>query len=430
MSVKARMGEQTRSKILSNQEASEKLLKTTECDLENRQAIEKALQHPAAQLPPQFETHFYQHQNLHQRRYLRQVNYIGQMTFLLYFFIDYFIIPDVATLSATLRLSAVVLALIGNYFCFKLIKDIRLLDLILPVSATLCCGIWFYILSQSQSPWISTYVYASVIFVLMANLCIQVRFRPAVYNSLVMSVLMFLGVISLTNLQDALVFMVVYIPVCLLSLYISWINTLNARHHFLRSLLDDWNFHTLQALAHTDELTQLNNRRQFVHMAEHKIHAWPKSESVCLLMFDVDFFKQINDTYGHDIGDRVLQNIADIARKEMRRKDILARFGGEEFIALLSETSLDEALMISERLRQKIAQHEMCIDKKCFNFTVSIGVSSLKPQQTDLQTLIKEADLALYQAKQRGRNCVISFDVGMPEPPKSTVKKEIKSWIV
>jgi predicted signal transduction protein with EAL and GGDEF domain len=307
MSVKARMGEQTRSKILSNQEASEKLLKTTECDLENRQAIEKALQHPAAQLPPQFETHFYQHQNLHQRRYLRQVNYIGQMTFLLYFFIDYFIIPDVTTLSATLRLSAVVLALIGNYFCFKLIKDIRLLDLILPVSATLCCGIWFYILSQSQSPWISTYVYASVIFVLMANLCIQVRFRPAVYNSLVMSVLMFLGVISLTNLQDALVFMVVYIPVCLLSLYISWINTLNARHHFLRSLLDDWNFHTLQALAHTDELTQLNNRRQFVHMAEHKIHAWPKSESVCLLMFDVDFFKQINDTYGHDIGDRVLK---------------------------------------------------------------------------------------------------------------------------
>ncbi len=75
----------------------------------------------------------------------------------------------------------------------------------------------------------------------MANLCIQVRFRPAVYNSLVMSVLMFL-VISLTNLQDALVFMVVYIPVRSLSLYISWINTLNARHHFLRSLLDDWNF--------------------------------------------------------------------------------------------------------------------------------------------------------------------------------------------
>ncbi|MFV5465076.1 diguanylate cyclase, partial [Acinetobacter sp. 207] len=77
-----------------------------------------------------------------------------------------------------------------------------------------------------------------------------------------------------------------------------------------------------------------------------------------------------------------------------------------------------------------IAQHEMCIDKKCFNFTVSIGVSSLKPQQTDLQLLIKEADLALYQAKQSGRNCVISYDVGMSEPPKSTVKKEIKSWMI
>ena len=121
----------------------------------------------------------------------------------------------------------------------------------------------------------------------------------------------------------------------------------------------------------------------------------------------------------------MLQNIAEIARKEMRRQDILARFGGEEFIALLSETSLDEALVISERLRQKIAQHQMCVDKKSFNFTVSIGVSSLKPQQTDLQLLIKEADLALYQAKQSGRNCVISYDVGMSEPPKPILKKKL-----
>ena len=127
----------------------------------------------------------------------------------------------------------------------------------------------------------------------MANLCIQVRFRPALYNSLLMSVLIFLSSLSLTTLQDALIFMVVYIPMWLLSLYIRWSNTLNARHHFLRSLLDDWNFHTLQALAHTDELTQLNNRRQFVHMAEHKVHQWPKSNSICLLMFDVDFFWRI-----------------------------------------------------------------------------------------------------------------------------------------
>lgn len=430
MSVKARMGQQFHSKVLSDQEASAKLLKVTECDLENRQAIETALQHPTAPLPPKFEAHFDQYQYLHQRRYLRQVNYIGQMVFLLYFFVDYFVIPDVSLLSGIMRVFAVTLALVGNYFCFKYVKDIQLLDLILPISATLCCGVWFYILSQSHSPWVGYYLYAAVIYVVMANLCIQVRFRPALYNSLLMSVLIFLSAISLTTLQDALIFMVVYIPMWLLSLYISWSNTLNARHHFLRSLLDDWNFHTLQALAHTDELTQLNNRRQFVHMAEHKIHQWPKSNSICLLMFDVDFFKQINDTYGHDVGDRVLQNIAEIARKEMRRQDILARFGGEEFIALLSETSLDEALVISERLRQKIAQHQMCVDKKSFNFTVSIGVSSLKPQQTDLQLLIKEADIALYQAKQSGRNCVISYDVGMSESPEPILKKEVKSWMI
>lgn len=430
MSVKARMGQQFHSKVLSDQEASAKLLKVTECDLENRQAIETALQHPTAPLPPKFEAHFDQYQYLHQRRYLRQVNYIGQMVFLLYFFVDYFVIPDVSLLSGIIRVIAVTLALVGNYFCFKYVKDIQLLDLILPISATLCCGVWFYILSQSHSPWVGYYLYAAVIYVVMANLCIQVRFRPALYNSLLMSVLIFLSAISLTTLQDALIFMVVYIPMWLLSLYISWSNTLNARHHFLRSLLDDWNFHTLQALAHTDELTQLNNRRQFVHMAEHKIHQWPKSNSISLLMFDVDFFKQINDTYGHDVGDRVLQNIAEIARKEMRRKDILARFGGEEFIALLSETSLDEALVISKRLRTKIAQHRIYIGQNIsLNFTVSIGVSELKVEQPDLTTLIKEADIALYAAKQHGRNCVLHYDIGMSEPKKPACPPNI-SWVV
>ena len=72
----------------------------------------------------------------------------------------------------------------------------------------------------------------------------------------------------------------------------------------------------------------------------------------------------------------------------------------------------------------------MCVDKKSFNFTVSIGVSSLKPQQTDLQLLIKEADIALYQAKQSGRNCVISYDVGMSESPEPILKKEVKSWMI
>lgn len=128
-------------------------------------------------------------------------------------------------------------------------------------------------------------------------------------------------------------------------------------------------------------------------------------------MFDVDFFKRINDNYGHDIGDQVLQKIAEIARKEMRRDDVLARFGGEEFVALLPETSIDDAMMIAGRLRQKIESTTVCISNTIkLNFTISIGVSQLDPDEVDLHLLIKEADVALYRAKQNGRNQVVSFD--------------------
>lgn len=149
MSVKARMGQQFHSKILSDQEASAKLLKEAECDLENRQAIETALQHPSAPLPPKFEAHFDQYQYLHQRRYLRQVNYIGQMIFLLYFFVDYFVIPDVSLLSGIIRVLTVTLALVGNYFCFKYVKDIQLLDLILP-SALHCVVVSGFIFCRNH----------------------------------------------------------------------------------------------------------------------------------------------------------------------------------------------------------------------------------------------------------------------------------------
>ena len=107
------------------------------------------MQHPSAPLPPKFEAHFDQYQYLHQRRYLRQVNYIGQMIFLLYFFVDYFVIPDVSLLSGIIRVLTVTLALVGNYFCFKYVKDIQLLDLILP-SALHCVVVSGFIFCRNH----------------------------------------------------------------------------------------------------------------------------------------------------------------------------------------------------------------------------------------------------------------------------------------
>lgn len=103
---------------------------------------------------------------------MQQVNHIGQLAFLLYFFADYFVLPDVSLLSGIARVTVIVLAITINYFLFKYVKDIRIHDQILPVGTLVCAGLWFYLMSLSNSPYISTYIYASVIFVVLANLCI------------------------------------------------------------------------------------------------------------------------------------------------------------------------------------------------------------------------------------------------------------------
>ena len=134
--------------------------------------------------------------------------------------------------------------------------------------------------------------------------------------------------------------------------------------------------------------------------------------TVCtsLLIFDVDHFKTINDQYGHDVGDQVLCQIAEIARKEMRFYDILARFGGEEFIVLLPYTVPEDALKIAERLRHKMEQYQFYIDGQLVKFSISIGVSKIDPNHAKLDQLIKQADIALYEAKRQGRNRVVHFN--------------------
>ncbi len=126
-------------------------------------------------------------------------------------------------------------------------------------------------------------------------------------------------------------------------------------------------------------------------------------------MFDVDHFKKINDSYGHDVGDQVLKLIAETTRKEMRHKDVLARFGGEEFIALLSETQIQDAMIIAECIRLSI-QHQFLDDRADhrIQFTVSIGVSQLKSHTQNLSELIKQADIALYRAKENGNVTVLN----------------------
>ncbi len=162
-----------------------------------------------------------------------------------------------------------------------------------------------------------------------------------------------------------------------------------------------------EKLALIDPLTEINNRRAFYEFVN---PIWSTGlrhgHDMAIILLDIDCFKRVNDTFGHKQGDKVLTTIATIMREEKRAGDILARWGGEEFILFLPETSLDEALAIAERLRQKIMNLEMQIEGKPIPLTVSLGVAHMDRPDTSLDELISTADKQLYQAKEGGRNRV------------------------
>jgi diguanylate cyclase len=157
-----------------------------------------------------------------------------------------------------------------------------------------------------------------------------------------------------------------------------------------------------------DFLTGLNNVRKFDDLINNAIeNSKVKGERLSLLTIDIDFFKKINDTYGHPAGDAVLRELGIILSKNCRSFDEVSRVGGEEFSAILPDCPKDQALIIGERLRLAVEKHTFILpDGTKVNITVSIGASSYPDSLDNIDTIIKQADLALYRAKQSGRNKV------------------------
>lgn len=156
-------------------------------------------------------------------------------------------------------------------------------------------------------------------------------------------------------------------------------------------------------LAKTDQLTGLLNRLGIREALYDGMNNWKTyRHPFSFILIDIDHFKQLNDTYGHDTGDEVLQQVAQKLSANIRRTDFLARWGGEEFILVCANTSLTEAKVVSELLREKIASMEIA---KVGSITASFGVATMT--SADLKTLFNDADKALYQAKAQGRNRVI-----------------------
>jgi diguanylate cyclase (GGDEF)-like protein len=162
----------------------------------------------------------------------------------------------------------------------------------------------------------------------------------------------------------------------------------------------------LAKAAKSDPLTGLLNRRAMLEHLEYEARRYDRNRTpFVVLLGDIDKFKDINDSYGHDVGDYVLRCVAGILRDSIRTQDLLARWGGEEFLILLPDTDLKGGLVVAEKLRSRLANEMHCIEGDKLKLTLSIGVADYSAGQT-LNECIKAADMSLYDAKRRGRNRV------------------------
>jgi diguanylate cyclase (GGDEF)-like protein len=178
---------------------------------------------------------------------------------------------------------------------------------------------------------------------------------------------------------------------------------------FLASVVIEYQQH-LSNLATQDPLTRLLNRRGLDDALQvSRAQAARRSLPTSAIMVDIDHFKQVNDSFGHEIGDQVLRQVADIITRLCRSSDVIARTGGEEFLLVLPETDLDSARILAERIREAIGERPLLVDSQRIGITVSLGVSSVVGD-LNLDELSLEADRAMYLAKRGGRNRVASVE--------------------
>ena len=170
----------------------------------------------------------------------------------------------------------------------------------------------------------------------------------------------------------------------------------------------------LRRQATTDPLTRIFNRRHFFEIARSELERSQRYQrALSIILFDIDHFKQVNDTYGHGVGDKVLCKLTKECQSSLREHDVFARYGGEEFIILLPETDLEQAYQMAERIRKTRAETPLDVGPASITLTISFGVASLSDENLPLDELLLRADKALYKAKEAGRNRVTLWEKGM-----------------
>jgi polar amino acid transport system substrate-binding protein len=189
---------------------------------------------------------------------------------------------------------------------------------------------------------------------------------------------------------------------------IYWLVAIPIKREYEKRLQAERRAAELGEQAITDPLTRTRNRRGItIAVLEAMAHAERYSHPLSVAMVDIDHFKEVNDSYGHKAGDRVLEGVASILVEHLRMPDKVGRYGGEEFLLVFPETGLDHTHKIAERIRAAVSQAEFDIGEQKIKLTISIG-ATLFEKAEDLEQLLSRADHALYEAKQSGRNLVVA----------------------
>ena len=311
---------------------------------------------------------------------------------------DRFVDPELLHQTLPVRMlgTAIILVLWGGTHYSPLKNSLSLFLFSNTITCTTIVAWVLVIIPDGLFRGLPNFFFVPLSFAFLPN------YRVVALNCIAVMIIVNIVQIADVTPRDAVINTNIFLSaMCAVTGVFAWVN--EARNRYLFGLEVE-----LERLATTDPLSGTYNRRHFTKLAEIEIaRSVRHNHPLALLMVDIDHFKNINDSYGHHTGDIAIYEFAETCRHLLRRSDILGRMGGEEFAVLLPETPPDGAHHIAERLREKLSQVTIGSEKGTVQFTVSIGVTNWRGNSDGLSELLRRADAALYEAKERGRNRVV-----------------------
>ncbi len=304
----------------------------------------------------------------------------------------------------TLQIRLTFLGLLAYPFVFKYIKNRKIIEFIAVSSGLVATILFVEILNRlhnGMSQGLGIFIYLLFLPLLMfQGLSLRINLTSTFLYALTPQILALCGLVR--DFPYAQYTTMIW-PAAIVLMITHYIFAQNYRRRYDLE-------QALELASNTDSMTGVSNRRHFIPALRKEISRGQRfHHAVSLIILDIDYFKVINDTHGHLTGDLVICRLAEICQKTARQVDVIARLGGEEFAILVINASLQNALIVAERVRAAVADTQLTsLDGLEFPFTVSIGVAEQPQENYSEEHLIHLADAALYQAKAAGRNCVMA----------------------